>query len=155
MDISLFWGQRSNNKVTRSKSRSNLKITITRSIFKWERHSKAQNVASSMANVSVWLEYQYIAFFLKQTAKITIRQPFWKFLTFRDRLILTKKFGKICKNYLRKSIFDTDQVGDGVTVWPPSLNLLYSSWNESVTVQNLRDTGRSFWLIITNLGPHM
>ena len=66
-----------------------------------------------------------------------------------------QKFGKISENYLRKSIFDTYQVGDGVTMWPPSLNLLYSSWNESVTVQNLRDTGRSFWLIITNLGPHM
>ena len=25
-------------------------------------------------------------------------------------------FGKISENYLRKSIFDTDQVGDGVTV---------------------------------------
>ena len=32
------------------------------SIFKLERHSKAYNVASSIANVSVWLEYQYIAF---------------------------------------------------------------------------------------------
>ena len=27
-----------------------------------------------------------------------------------------QKFGKISENYLRKSIFDTDQVGDGVTV---------------------------------------
>ena len=44
------------------KSLSNLKITITRSIFKLERHSKAQNVASSIYNVSVWLKYQYIAF---------------------------------------------------------------------------------------------
>ena len=32
------------------------------SIFKLERHSKTHNVASSIANVSVWLEYQYIAF---------------------------------------------------------------------------------------------
>ena len=35
---------------------------MTRSIFKLEHHSEAQNVASSMANVIVWLEYQYIAY---------------------------------------------------------------------------------------------
>ena len=39
-----------------------------------------------------------------------------KNLTFRDRLILTKKFGKISENYLRKNIFDTDKVGHGVSV---------------------------------------
>ena len=78
-----------------------------------------------------------------------------KFFNVSREANFDQKFGKICENYLRKSIFDTDQVGDGVTVWPPSLNLLYSFWNESVTVQNLRDTGRIFWLIITNLGPYM
>ena len=46
------------------------------SIFKLERLSM-QNVASSMANVSVWLEYQYIAIW--KIAKITKRQPFWEF----------------------------------------------------------------------------
>ena len=30
-------------------------------MFKLEQRSKAQNVASSMANVSVWLVYPYIA----------------------------------------------------------------------------------------------
>ena len=32
------------------------------SIFKLDRHLKPHNVTSSMANVSVWLEFQYIAF---------------------------------------------------------------------------------------------
>ena len=45
----------------RSKSKSNLNITITQSTFKLEHRSKAQNVASSMLNVNVWLVYQYIA----------------------------------------------------------------------------------------------
>ena len=38
---------------------------MTRSIFKLEHRSKTQNVASSMANVSVWLVYQYIEKSLK------------------------------------------------------------------------------------------
>ena len=31
-------------------------------MFKLEQRSKAQNVASSISNVSVWIVYQYIAF---------------------------------------------------------------------------------------------
>ena len=40
----VFLGQRSNNEVRRSKSRSNVKILITPSIFKVELRIKAQNV---------------------------------------------------------------------------------------------------------------
>ena len=40
----VFRGQRSNNEVTRSKSRSNFEIVITQSIFELELRSNAQNV---------------------------------------------------------------------------------------------------------------
>ena len=43
-----YLGQRSNNWVTRSKSRSIFKITITLLIFKLQRRSKAQNVGNAL-----------------------------------------------------------------------------------------------------------
>ena len=51
------------------------------SIFKLAHHSKAQNVASSIAIVSVWLEYQYIAFW-KKSPKLQYgshQENFWPF----------------------------------------------------------------------------
>ena len=42
-----YVGQRSNNWVTRSKSRSNFEITVTPSIFELQRRSKAQNLGNA------------------------------------------------------------------------------------------------------------
>ena len=55
----LFIGQKSNNKVTRSKSRSKFKIIITPPIFKLER----QNIGISMAYLGVgpmfWYNFRF------------------------------------------------------------------------------------------------
>ena len=65
------------------------------SIFKLDRHSKAQNVASSMANVSVW-DWIPIYSIFEKSPKLQ-NGSHWKFLTFRDRLILTKNSERSAK----------------------------------------------------------
>ena len=55
----VFVGHRSNNQVTRSKSRSNFEIAITPSIFKLERRAKFQNIGNDMAYLGVGLNFRY------------------------------------------------------------------------------------------------
>ena len=55
----VFIGQRSNNWVTKSKSRSIIEIAITPLIFELKRRSRAQNVGNGMAYIDMGLHFPY------------------------------------------------------------------------------------------------
>ena len=107
-----FVGQRSNNRVTRSKRSSNFKIAITASIFKLERRSKVQYVGNWTSGYKAHLDIKMAAI--------------WKILKYFRNVQFANRYGKIVKDYPRKSIFNVDDVTDDTEdvtarhqTWPP------------------------------------
>ena len=84
-------------------------------MLKLERRSKVQNVGNSTAFLVVVLNFR-LEFRLQADSDIKMA-AIWKISKYFRKIQFENRYGKIVRNYPRKSIFNVDDATDDVTAW--------------------------------------
>ena len=104
--------------VTRTKSRLNLEINISPSIFHLYRRSKAQNIGNANGYLAGIFNFRYNVM-LKSLSRSKNGDHCENFEILKTASLLTSDLKRPSKNYA-KSVFRGDDVIDDVTGWPQS-----------------------------------